>query len=148
MKALDLPPVWLAGYLVVAWALAWVFPQTVVNFAILAPVALIFLGIGAVLMLLAVVQMLRAKTTVIPRRDPNALVTSGIFRFTRNPIYLADMFFLGAGVFWWGSISALPLMWLFKKLIERRFIDDEEIRLQAVFGAEFDTYVQNTKRWI
>lgn len=148
MKALDYPPVWLAGYLVVAWALAQFFPQTVANIALLAPVAAVLLVIGVVLNLLAVLAMGRAKTTLVPRRDPSALVTSGIFRLTRNPIYLGDMFFLGAGVFWWGSVSALPLLWLFKRLIERRFIEDEEIKMQAVFGARFDAYVQSTKRWI
>jgi len=148
MKRFDYPPIWLVGYLLAAWALAWFFPQTVVNIGLLVPLAVIFLIIGGVLNLLAVLAMGRAGTTVIPRRDPDALVTGGIFRFTRNPIYLGDMFFLAAGIFWWGSVSALPLLWLFKRLIERRFIDDEEIMMQKHFGDAFDKWAQKTKRWM
>ncbi len=55
--------------------------------------ALLFVA-GLLLTVLAMTEMARAKTTIIPRKDPNALVTSGIFRFTRNPIYLGDLFFL------------------------------------------------------
>ncbi len=147
MKILDSPPFWLAGFLIVAWALSRFFPQTVVSLPYLGVLSLILVLAGVVLTVLATVQMGRAKTTMIPRQDPDALVTAGIFRRTRNPIYVADLLFLGAGIVWWGSLSAILLLWIFPMVINRRFIDGEEEKLRAFFGKEFDDWSEKTKRW-
>lgn len=148
MKALDYPPVWLIGAIAITWALVYFFPQTQVSLPAQKLVAQTLLGAGLVLMGLAVFEMTRAKTTIIPRYDPNALVTSGIFRFTRNPIYLGDLLVLGAGIFWWGSVSALPLLWIFKNTIENRFINGEEAKMTEHFGADFEKWAKKTRRWI
>lgn len=148
MKALDYPPVWLVGALAITWALVYIFPQTQVSLPAQELVAQTLLGAGLVLMGLAVFEMTRAKTTIIPRHDPNALVISGIFRFTRNPIYLGDLLVLGAGIFWWGSVSALPLLWIFKSTIENRFINGEEAKMTEHFGADFEKWAKKTRRWI
>lgn len=147
MKALDYPPVWLAGFLAIAWALARFVPHTVVKIPFLDIAALILLVAGLVLMALAVFEMVRAKTTIVPRQNPNALVTSGIFRRTRNPIYLGDLLILAAGVSWWGSVSAILLLWIFPMVINRRFIDAEEIKMREFFGKTFDDWAAKTKRW-
>ncbi len=147
MKKIDYPPIWLAGYLAIAWALARFFPQTVYAIPYAGYIALLPLLAGIALMALAVIEMRRAKTTIIPRRDPNALVTSGIFAHTRNPIYLGDLLVLAAGIIWWGSISALPLLWLFPYVINRRFIDGEEDKMREFFGKSFDDWSAKTKRW-
>jgi len=148
LNKFDFPPIWLLLSLLVAWSLARFFPQTVINFVWQGKFALILLGIGLVLNALAFREMSRAKTTIIPHQDPNELVTSGIFSWTRNPIYLGDMFFLGAGIVWWGSISALPLFWLFARVIEKRFIKLEEAKMRAFFGVRFDEWCGKTRRWL
>ncbi|MGR3289618.1 MAG: methyltransferase family protein [Paracoccaceae bacterium] len=147
MKSLDYPPVWLAGFLAIAWALAWLFPHTVATLPFMREIAVLVLVAGSVLMALAIIEMRRAKTTIEPRRDPTALVTSGVFRRSRNPIYLGFLLILGAGILWWGSISAIPLMWVFPMVIGRRFIDDEEIKMQQFFGKGFEAWSAKTKRW-
>ena len=148
MTKLDLPPVWLAGCLAISWGLTRLFPQTVAEIPLQGPVAAVLLVVGLALTALAIMAMRRAKTTIIPRQDPSDLVTSGIFRFTRNPIYLADLIFLGAGIVLWGSVAALPLLWLFPKLIERRFIDGEEAKMRAHFGDAFEQWATKSRRWL
>jgi protein-S-isoprenylcysteine O-methyltransferase Ste14 len=103
---------------------------------------------GALLMAAAAGQMLLARTTVIPRRNPSALVTTGVFSLSRNPIYLADAMILSGAVLWMDAILALPLVAVFVWLIETRFIRDEEARLTAAFGPEFDLWAARTRRWI
>ena len=148
MKRFDLPPVWLAGCLLIAWDLTQIFPQTKANIPFQGQMAALLFVAGLLLTVLAMTAMARAKTTIIPRKDPSALVTSGIFRFTRNPIYLGDLFFLGAGIMFWGSVGALPLLWLFPKLIERRYIEDEEAKMRAHFGGEYEQWALKTRRWL
>lgn len=147
MKWIDMPPVWLIGFLALAWAqaryLPTPFPRTMGHdigaLAILA---------GLVLMVLAVREFRRHKTTVVPRREPEALITSGIFAKSRNPIYLADVLLLAGFSLWWGSVFGLALVPLLIVVLRRRFILGEEARLAAAFGPAYETYAENTRRWL
>jgi protein-S-isoprenylcysteine O-methyltransferase Ste14 len=104
---------------------------------------------GLILMVLAVWQMWRHKTTVIPHLDPDALVTSGIFNVTRNPIYLGDLLvLLGLILRWNAHAVTFVLLPLFVWIIARRFIQPEEQRLYTAFGSDFETYCLKTRRWI
>lgn len=147
MKLLDWPPIWLVGFLVLVFALDRVLP-----FGIMGPGgrwigAGLVVG-GIVLMLLAVGQMSRARTTVIPRRQPDALVTTGIFQWSRNPIYLGDAMVLAGAILWWDVPLAAPLLVVFMWVIERRFILGEEARLRAGFGPAFDEWAARVRRWV
>ena len=95
----------------------------------------------------SVAQMLLARTTFIPRRDPTALVTRGVFALSRNPIYLADAMVLTGASLYWGALLALPLVPLFMVLITQRYIKDEEARLQAGFGPQFQAWAARVPRW-
>lgn len=148
MKWLDLPPVWLLAGLVAAWGLARIAPGYTVGFPFQGLIAMGLAGVGFGLMALAVWEMTRARTTIIPRHDPNALVTSGIFRWTRNPIYLGDWLVLLAGILWWGVWLALPLLWLFPTIILRRFILGEEAKMRHYFGDNFERWSKTTRRWL
>ncbi|MBL9050839.1 MAG: isoprenylcysteine carboxylmethyltransferase family protein, partial [Tabrizicola sp.] len=84
---------------------------------------------------------------VVPRRDPSALVTQGVFSFSRNPIYLSDALILLGAILWLDAVPALPLVASFAWLIQTRFIRDEETRLTLAFGPEFDLWAGRTRRW-
>ncbi len=146
LRLIDLPPVWLIAFGGLGWLLDGLvdlsFPWGMSN---LGPV---LLGAGATLFSLGGLQMLRARTTVIPRRNPAALVTGGVFRLTRNPIYLGDTALLAGAILWWDAPEALPLIPAFIGLIARRFIRDEEARLRAAFGGAFDDWAARVRRWL
>ena len=63
-------------------------------------------------MVLAIMEMRRARTTIIPHLDPKALIAGGIFRYTRNPIYLADvLILLGIFIVFTESSAVLPFIY-------------------------------------
>lgn len=147
MQWIDLPPFWLALAVAGVWAVDAALPVAALGPA--GQVAgLVLAGLGAALMAVAAAQMTLARTTVIPRRNPARLMTRGAFAISRNPIYLGDALVLAAAILWWDALAALPILAAFVLLIDRRFIRDEEARLRAVFGQEFDIWAAGTARWV
>ncbi len=144
-KEIDFPPVWLAGFAALGGVVGRLAPIELVFNSIVGAGLIV---VGLLLMLVAVVQMALARTTVIPRRDPSALVMGGVFGLSRNPIYLADALVLTGLYLHWDALVALPLVAVFMAIITRRFIRPEEARLEAMFGEVYDDYRARTRRWI
>lgn len=144
-REVDFPPVWLAGFAALGGICAWAFPVALPYGRIVGGGLVI---VALVLMASAVVQMMFARTTVIPGRDPARMVTTGLFRLSRNPIYLADALLLSGLYLYWGALVAMPLVALFMQVLTKRFIVPEEARLRQIFGAEFNAYKNRTRRWI
>lgn len=146
LKTLDYPPVWLAGFAALAWALG------ALPLRLFGPsgdtVGAVLVGGGIVLMIAAAAQMVLARTTIIPHRQPGALVTGGLFRLSRNPIYLADALVLAGVIVLRDAPLAVPLLPLFMAVIQKRFIHPEEARLAVAFGPDFATYAGRTRRWL
>ena len=147
MKALDAPPVWLIAFVVVAWLQVGLaplpFPQPLGRdigaFAVLA---------GLFFVVAAVMQMRRHRTTVLPHAAASELVTTGIFGKSRNPIYVGLVLILAGASLWIGSLLGLILVPVFVGVLTRRFIVDEEARLKAAFGADYEAYAESTRRWL
>jgi protein-S-isoprenylcysteine O-methyltransferase Ste14 len=146
LHSIDLPPVWLALHVGLAWGVSWISPAVFGEPGRVLGAGLV--GLGVLVTGAAAGQMVLARTTVIPRRTPGALVTSGLFSWSRNPIYLSDAMILLGAILWLDSVLALPLVASFIWWIEKRFIRDEEERLTLAFGAEFDLWASRTRRWI
>ena len=145
LRDIDIPPTWLALHLAAAWVLSLISPALFGAFGRVAGAGFVVLGLG--LMALAILQMARHRTTVIPRRNPSALVSTGVFALSRNPIYLGDALILSGAVLWWDVLLAMPLVASFVWLIQTRYIRDEEARLTLAFGPEFDLWASRTRRW-
>lgn len=146
---IDLPPVWLALCLGLAWWQAAYYPMGLSFGGALADfLGGLLVGAGLVLMALAVHEMRRQRTTIIPHREADALVQTGIFSRTRNPIYLGDALILAGCILYWDAVLALPLVPVFVWWIERHFIVPEENRLRRKFRADFARYCQKTRRWV
>lgn len=144
---LDLPPVWLGLFLGVVWLMAQALSVTLFG-ALGDALAAGLLVFGLGLMGLALREMARARTTVIPHRAATALVTTGVFRLSRNPIYLGDVAVLLAAVLWWDVPLALPLVPLFMLVIRERFIRGEEAGLRVAFDGAFDEWSTRVRRWL
>ena len=108
----------------------------------------LLLGAGILLMLLAASEMRKHRTTVIPHLNADHLVVSGIFKRSRNPIYLGDVLILTGLILRWDAVLALPLIPVFISILERRFIVLEENRLRITFRADFAKYCQRVRRWL
>ena len=92
----------------------------------------------------------RARTTVDPLRPEraSALVTSGIYRRTRNPMYVALAIALLAWALWLEHPLAVLGVPAFVAWINRFQITPEERALRALFGAEFERYCSEVRRWL
>ena len=88
------------------------------------------------------------RTPVMPGRRSTALVTGGIYRFTRNPMYLGMVFILLGGIIIGGSISSIVVPPLFMWIMQRRLIEPEENAMGARFGAAYADYRRRVRRWI
>ena len=143
MKWIDLPPFWTIAAVFVTWSVPLASPW--------GPLILpgrILLGAAAVLFAASLFEFMRARTTVIPRQAPSALITTGIFRLSRNPIYLADLLILAGLSLIWGKLLGLILVPVLARILITRFITGEEARLAEAFGAEYEAYLSRTRRWI
>lgn len=148
LKWIDLPPIWLAVFIALTWVQATRLPMPFPGGGLTDLLGGLMVGGGLVLMASAVIQMRQAGTTVIPHSQPRALVDSGVFARSRNPIYLGDALVLCGVILFWEAWPSLVLVPLFVWLITDRFIVPEEERLRDAFGARFDTYANRVRRWI
>ena len=148
IKGLDLPPIWLVGFILLAWGISVVLPERSLQFPWQGILAISLFLIGILLTGLAAFEMAKARTTIIPHRTADALVTKGVFRWTRNPIYLGDALILISFVLWFQVAVGLFLVPVFIWVIRRRFIEKEEHSLRAKFGSDFEAWQRKTRRWL
>lgn len=145
LRHLDYPPVWLALHMAVAWFMAHVWAP-LGSWGLWPGVALIGAGLG--LMLWAGLAFRRARTTIVPHRAPSALVESGPYARTRNPIYLADLMILAGWALALGAPAALLLLAPLWSVLSARFVLKEEAVLAAHLGPAYGAYRARVPRWI
>lgn len=142
------PPLLYVGGFLIGLGLELAFP-----IGELPTVLAVVLGVAGLLIFLALdgtamARFFRAQTSVIPSKPTTAFVTSGPYRFTRNPMYVGMAFLyagfaLGFGVFW--ALAMLPLVLL---VVDRVVIPPEERFLDAHFGQAFADYRGRVRRWL
>lgn len=147
MKVFDLPPLWTLLCLGSVLALDRMLPLDLFGMAgRVVGAAAVLAGLG--LMLAAVLRMRAAATTVIPHRAPSALVTGGVFRWSRNPIYLGDVLVVLGITLWIDAPLGLLMLPVLMAVLTRRFILPEEAKLAAAFGPDFADWCLRTRRWL
>ena len=149
-RHLDAPPVWLLASGLAAWAVARRDPWALAfgGWVQLPAGLLIGGGLLFVLVLVAVAQMRQARTEVLPRREASSLVTNGVFRRSRNPICLGMALILLGWMLRLDAPLALPLLPVFMRVIEARFILGEEEMLARRFPSAWTRYVRAIRRWL
>jgi protein-S-isoprenylcysteine O-methyltransferase Ste14 len=153
MKAMELkvPPLVLAlGFGVLMWAIDHWLPMQSDRSLIRTGIALATLGLAVVILVTAIVGFRRAKTTVDPMHPEAAstIVTAGIYRFTRNPMYLGFLLALIAWAIFLGNVISALMPLLFVAYMNRFQIAPEERALHARFGAPYETYLRSVRRWL
>jgi len=109
--------------------------------------ALLFLG--GLILFIAMAQFFLKKTTLNPFSPQRAsrLVTTGLYKFSRNPMYLALLLFLLAFGLWLGNAFNILLAAGFVSYMNRFQIIPEEKALTKLFGKEFERYCMSVRRW-
>ncbi len=149
MRWIDVPPVWLAGFVLLAWLQGRNMGLGLsLDGGLTDLISGILIGGGILLAVLAVFEFRRHQTTVIPHETPSSMVQSGIYKRSRNPIYLGDVLILAGLILRFDAVLSLLLVPIFVWVLERRFILPEEDRLRRTFRADFARYERKTRRWV
>jgi protein-S-isoprenylcysteine O-methyltransferase Ste14 len=149
-SAFPWPPVLLVGILAGAWALGWAYPLAWPGIDD-APARAVGIGIGIAGLLLfawAAMTLRRHRTTILPDKGADHLVTDGPFRFRRNPIYIAHVMILLSIAELTKNIWFVLLALVYAVLVTWLAIIPEERHLEARFGDDFRAYKATTRRWI
>lgn len=149
---LRVPPL-LAGLVIAAamWAVASALPPlSPLPAPARLPTAIILALAGAAICVSGVVSFRRAQTTVNPLKPETSttLVSTGIYRITRNPMYLGMLAVLLAWAAYLPSAWALPGPAAFVLYMTRFQIIPEERALHSLFGPAFAEYTRRVRRWL
>jgi protein-S-isoprenylcysteine O-methyltransferase Ste14 len=152
MRALELriPPVIVVlAVAICMWVLARVLPALDLNRPVRLLVASTVAAAGFAIAIAGVVSFRRAKTTVNPL-NPGAseLVSTGVYAFTRNPMYLGMALVLLGWAIYLSSVASLAGPLAFVAYITRYQIIPEERVLAGLFGDRFAEYRARVRRWL
>jgi protein-S-isoprenylcysteine O-methyltransferase Ste14 len=150
-NTLPWPPMIYLAAVAIAVILNWLYPLPWIS----RPLSELLFAIGWMMAagaiaidISAIRTMRRAKTTVMPHKGSDHLVTSGAFSFTRNPIYVGNtvlMLALGliSEIVWF-----LPLAFIAAYTTQKLAIEREEKHLEARFGKKWRDYAKKVRRWL
>ena len=148
---LKVPPV--AVFLLIGaamWALARTIPAAAVSLSGASFIAAALALIGGALGVSAILRFRQHETTVHPNKPEkaSAVVTTGAYRYTRNPMYLGLAFLLTAWAFKLGNVLSLACVALFIAYMTRFQIKPEERALLELFGETYSDYLGRVRRWL
>ena len=142
------PPLVYAGAVIAGWLLNGRWPLPIGGGAGRRALAWTLVAGWAVLAVSAIGLFRRKQTSMITFRPAAALVASGPYRFTRNPMYVSlALWSVAFALFldtWWIVLFLVPAL----TAVQRFVIGPEERYLRRRFGAEYDAYMSRVRRWI
>ncbi len=141
------PLIYVAG-LAVGYALSWRWPLHIMPqsaaWALGAALLVLWVAVWAA----AIPLFAKAKTPLNPSQPVTALITTGIYRWTRNPVYLGlALFYLGCAVIGnslWALVLFVPLI----AIVRFGVIGREERYLERTFGDTYREYARRVRRWL
>jgi protein-S-isoprenylcysteine O-methyltransferase Ste14 len=142
------PPIVALMFIVMAYFLGRFVPLSLVIPGILRSIGLVLTFVGFLLGIGAFMEFRKARTTLDPHGSSKQVVTSGIYRFTRNPIYLGFLLMviglpLNSGLYW--GIAMAPF---YVFIMNRLIIQHEEAYLEKKFGKAYTGYTSHVRRWL
>ena len=132
----------------IALVLNWLLPLATLPVAFSRVAALALVLLGVLLMIWSNVLFRRAHTSLVPVKPSNTLVIEGVYRLTRNPMYLGLLLVYTAAALWFNVIWALILLPLLVVAMQRVVIMKEERYLERRFGESYRQYRAHVRRWI
>ncbi len=144
------PPAVAVASAAIIWGISRFAPRVALPSEIRWAVCLALVVAGVALAVSGVVSFRHARTTVLPTRpeEASSLVSTGIYRFTRNPMYLGLLMILIAWAVFLSSAWALLGAAGFVLYISRFQIAPEERALSKLFGSEYARYQAGVRRWL
>jgi protein-S-isoprenylcysteine O-methyltransferase Ste14 len=153
MHGLELkvpPPVVAALVAMLMWLAAWAVPALRFEMPGRRVIAGCVALAGVAVSIAGVMSFRRARTTVNPLKPESAssLVVSGVYRISRNPMYVGMLLVLLAWAVWLANVMALVIAPGFLLYMNRFQIGPEENALAKMFGEEYAAYRSRVRRWL
>jgi protein-S-isoprenylcysteine O-methyltransferase Ste14 len=148
---LKIPPVGVFLLLAAAmWLIPFQIPLIDFFFSFRLPFSLILIMAGGAFAVAGIFAFLKGQTTLNPIKPEAAstIITYGVYRFSRNPMYVGLLFVLTAWAVWLYNLPAFLFLPAFVLYMNRFQILPEERALQAKFGSEFNAYMKSVRRWL
>ena len=142
------PPVLYSAALIVALVLHWFRPLPIFSASVVRWLGMALVAVGLAVVIRVFRTMRAAGTNVDPRRPTTVIVTTGLFRFSRNPIYMGlTLMYLGLTLTfntWWGLVLLVPLL----PTMHRGVVLREERYLEQSFGEQYRQYCSRVRRYL
>ena len=148
MKTKIPPPILALVMIVLIYLSSFFIESTTFNYQGSLSVLVLILGLACAIPSFKLFA--RYKTTISPLKpsDATALVTEGMYRYSRNPMYLGLLLITIASTIWFGTWLGIIINIVFIFLINFLQIIPEEEALLEIFGEEYEEYKKNVRRWI
>ena len=132
------------------WVVDTQLPGGQVEFEMQLAVAILFAVAGIALAATSILAFRKAGTTVDPFHPEEAsrLVADGVFRFSRNPMYVSLLLILIGWAIWLGSVYNVAVLAFYMIYITVFQIKPEEEVLKSLFGESYREYSSKVRRWI
>lgn len=144
------PPIQFVICASIMFALAYYFPQHHFFLAMSFPLIIFLIALACIIVLLALYNFHKHKTTIHPHtpEKTSTIVDSGIYAYSRNPMYLALVLILLALALYLTNVTCFAVIPLFIWYITRYQIKPEEIILDKLFPTDYQAYCQKVRRWL
>lgn len=143
-----IPPILVGLLILFCAAMGLVFDCPALLPAPFPYLGILFIVIGGGLLVSGAAQFKKVQTNIHTFKDPNQLVTSGPFRFTRNPMYLGFLCVLIGVALMFNTLVGLIVIPVFFLAAQFWYIPFEEARAREGFGEAYEAYRRQVRRWI
>ena len=150
MKLLIPPPIQALLSAIMMWLISRYFLHANFSFFGTSVFALVVLVVAVIIIIMSINKFRKIRTTISPLNPSktSSLIISGIYRFTRNPMYLGlFLMLLSIALFLKNFISFLILPLFILSITKNQILPEEEA-LGNIFGAEYKNYKKKVRRWI
>jgi protein-S-isoprenylcysteine O-methyltransferase Ste14 len=148
-KLLNYRPPRIAMALLAITAVLWKFsPPMTLLYMPYKMIGTISIILGFTVLLKAWLQFKKARTAVCPTAQSSLIVTDGVYKYSRNPMYLGMLVMLTGASLMMGTIPAMFAPIGFFLVIDKVFIPFEEEKLRNFFGDVYAAYLSRTRRWV
>jgi protein-S-isoprenylcysteine O-methyltransferase Ste14 len=142
------PPIVALAHIAIAFLLGYLMPLSFTPISLLPYTGLAIAFIGFLMGFAAFNEFGKANTTLDPHGSATQVVTSGIYRFTRNPIYLGFLLMIIGFPLVSGSYWGMVMAPFFIATMNRLVIGKEEAHLEKKFGEAYTSYKSRVRRWL
>lgn len=148
MKKFAIPPVYLLTSIITMAGINYIYPFVTIFKENLRYMGLV-VSLGGIIIILITARLFnKANTPIRPFKKPESLITNGLYKFSRNPVYLGMVVILIGFAMFLGGVTSFLVIPVFIWAIQTNFIVIEEQLLLNTFGKEYADYLSRVRRWI